>query len=244
VVVRPAVAADADAIAALSALQRRRQSEWAPVWWRMADGADDLHPLWLGHLVSTEGPVARVAVDDEGAVRAAAIAHDQGAAWFVDDVVADAHDAGVAVLAAVAERPALTCVPTPDEAGAARAAAAGWTHRSSYWIGPPAPGPPPDLPSVAALPRPPHTFGPVLAEGRAGGVPAPPVYDPGGPVTLVAAVAGPDRAAAVAAERAAAADRGDVLVALVVGVDDPELAGVAEAAGLARTVDVWSAPDA
>lgn len=260
--VRTARPDDVDAIAALSALHRRRLSEWAPTWWRMADGSDDLHPLWLGHLVTADGPVARVAVDDQGAVRAAAIAHDQGRTWFVDDVVADDHAAGVAVLAAVTERPALTCIAAADDASAARAREAGWAVVSSYWIGPtddggagPAsderagsaertehagPAGLPATPPTGTLP--PHTFGVALATGRAGGVSAPPVYDPGGTATLLAAVPGPDRSAGLGAELAAARQRGDAVLALVVASDDAELATVAPAHGLTRTVDVWSAP--
>jgi hypothetical protein len=233
---------DVVALARLGAARRRRLAEWAPVWWRMADGADELHPLWLGHLVTSEGTVARV-VDDSGVIVAGAIALPQGPTWFVDDVAATTDEAAACLLAAVTERPALTCIPTADADGARRVAAAGWTHVSSYGIGPSRAGavarPAPGVPSG---PVPAHTFGPALAHGRAGGLPAPPIYDPGGPVTIVAAVAGPDRAAALGADLADAAARGDVLLALVVGADDEDLAAVAGAAGLERTVDVWASP--
>ncbi|QYG91371.1 hypothetical protein HC251_02250 [Iamia sp. SCSIO 61187] len=270
-VVRPATEHDVDALVALTAAHRRRLAGWAPRWWRPAAGADAIHPLWLGHLVTSDGPVARVVVDGAGAVRACGVALDQGTTWVVDDVAADDDGAGVALLRAVAERPALTCVAAADVAGAARTTAAGWARASSYWIGPatgddagPAPvGPfPSDQGDGATDPGadpptsvPPHTFGPALG-GRpagdplgggswgAGGLPAPPVYDPGGTVSVVVAVAGSDRAGALRAALAGAAGRGDVLVAVVVDVDDDALARAAEAAGLVRSVDVWSAPPA
>ncbi|HEX7135683.1 MAG TPA: hypothetical protein VF228_24105 [Iamia sp.] len=232
---------DVAALARLGAARRRRLAEWAPVWWRMADGADELHPLWLAHLVTSAGPVARV-VDDSGEIVAGAIALPQGPTWFVDDVAATTEEAAACLLDAVTERPALTCVPAADADGSRRAGAAGWAHVSSYWIGPPAAGEA-DAPAGAWTgPVPPHTFGPALAGGWAGGLPAPPVYDPGGTVTIVATVAGPDRAAALGAELADAARRGDVLLALVVGADDEDLAMAAAAAGLERTVDVRAAP--
>jgi hypothetical protein len=269
-VVRRATEDDVEALVELTAAHRRHLAEWAPEWWRPAAGADAVHPLWLAHLVTSEEPVTRVVVDGDGAVRAGGIALDQGPTWVVDDVAAADDAAGVALLRAVSERPALTCVAAADESGAARAVTAGWTPVASYWVGPatgdrartapaPADGEPdaadgePDAAAAPPGPVPAHTFGPALGDRPAGaplgggawgvgGLPAPPVYDPGGTVTVVVAVAGPDRAGAVRAAVAGAADRGDVLVAVVVGTDDDDLAAAAAACGLVRTVDVWSAP--
>src|ERR687897_1614232 len=60
------------------------------------EGADDLHPLWLRHLVEAGGPVVRVA-DDGGTVVGCAVSLPQPGQWMVDDLqVADARweDAG------------------------------------------------------------------------------------------------------------------------------------------------------
>lgn len=265
--VREATPDDLDAIAALTRAHRHRLAGWAPEWWRVADGADELHPLWLGHLVTAEGPVVRVAVDADDAVEACAVAVPQGDAWFVDDVAAATPAAGAAVLDATTERPARTCVATRDAEGADRASTAGMALVASYWIGParpdvstpPVPAPPVSAEGAAAPAAvPAHTFGPALADGRAGRLlvdldgagrawgsdplPPPPIYGAGGTVAVVTAVEGADRAAALVAARGVAAARGDHLVCLVVATADTDLATVAGASGLVRTVDVWSWP--
>ena len=77
--------------------------------------------------MATGDAPARVALRD-GEVVACAFSVRQPDQWFVDDVAAasdDWADAGVALYRAVAERPALTCVPHADRPRAAAAAAAG-----------------------------------------------------------------------------------------------------------------------
>ncbi len=73
-------------------------------------------------------------------------------------------------------------------------------------------------------------------------LPAPPIYDPGGTVALFDRLTGDDRSRLLAHARAAAAGRGDVLVAVVAAADDPGLAELLAAAGLDRTVDVYAWP--
>ncbi len=261
--VRQATADDLDAIAALTQASRARLAGWAPDWWRVADGADELHPLWLGHLIGAEGIVVRV-VTDSGAVVGCAVSMPQGPQWFVDDVaVVDDRrwaDAGEDLLTAVEERPALTCVPTDHLARRAASLAAGLHHVSSYWIrrteaGPDVgrPGLPPGLPLP---PAPPHTFGGALdpdvdgalvlgtADGGLIGSPsvsAPPVYAPGGTVTVVDRVVG-DAPSLLQQALAATAARGDVLLAVVVGVDDRRLRNAVHDLAFTRTVDVFAWP--
>ena len=263
--IREAAGSDLDAIAGLSAASRRRLAGWSPVWWRQAAGADDLHPFWLRHLLHSDGPVVRV-VDEGGTVVGCAVSMPQPDQWFVDDValVGDGRwaDAGVALFEAVAERPALTCVPTADLARAHAARAAGLRPVSSYWIRATEPdgtatvGTSLDGLDVAAAP--PHSFGGGLDPGAAGALvlvddtgglvvgspssPAPPVYDPGGPVCVVDRVTGPNRGGLLRAALAATGRRGDVLLTVVAAEDDDELRRLLGEAGFERTVDVHAWP--
>lgn len=261
--VRTATSEDLDAIAALTRAARARLAGWAPDWWRQADGADELHPVWLGHLIGADGPVVRVATDS-GAVVGCAISMPLGSRWFVDDVavVDDARwaDAGEDLLTAVRERPALTCVPTDHLARRAASLAVGLHHVSSYWIRRTAASPDvgrPGLPDGLVLPAaPPHTFGGPLdpaadgalvlgtTDGGLVGTPsvaAPPVYAPGGTVTVVDRVVG-DAPTLLQQALAATSARGDVLLAVVVGVEDRRLRNAVHDLDFTRTVDVFAWP--
>jgi hypothetical protein len=265
VTVRTAGDDDLDAVAGLLAARRRQLAGWAPRWWRPAANADDLHRLWLGHLIGAEGPVVRVAVDDGGAVLGCAVTVPQVWGTLVDDVAVAAEDrwadAGTALLGAVRDRPARTCVPAADPPAAAAAVEAGMVQLSSYWVvplegggGPAPPAPPAEVPSTLPAATP-HTFGPpfdpsadgalVVADERGvvvGSRPiaAPPVFDPGGTVAVVDRLHGPDRETAVAAAVAAAGGRGDALLAVVAPVADGALATALATAGFDRVVDVYA----
>jgi hypothetical protein len=256
---RLAAPADTSAIATLTRAHRANLAEWSPTWWRPGPHADELHAAWLGHLVAAEGPVMRV-VEHGGEVVACAVAMPQPGQWFVDDVAVADDRAWPVLLAAVEERPALTCVATLDPARAAFCHGAGLTCVSSCWIGPTVPaGSPagtvePRLDEAAWPPPPRHTFGalgPWLAFGdEADGLvvasrslTAPPVYDSSaGTVAVVDRLTGHDRARMLAHVRAATAERGDVLVAVVADATDPEGAGILAGAGLVRTVDIYAWP--
>jgi hypothetical protein len=84
---------DLDAIVGLTAEHRNHLAEWAPAWWRKADGADELHPLFLGYLIGNEEAVVRV-VEANGDVVGCAISMPQGAQWFIDDIAVDADGSG------------------------------------------------------------------------------------------------------------------------------------------------------
>jgi hypothetical protein len=257
--VRLAVPADTGAIAALTRAHRACLAEWSPSWWRPGRHADEMHAAWLGHLVTAEGPVLRV-VEHGGDVVACAVAMPQPGQWFVDDVAVADDRAWPALLAAVEERPALTCVATLDTARAAVCREAGLTWVSSCWIGPAAPAGSPEgtvelRDDEAAWPAsPPHTFGPLgpwLAFGDGAGglvvasrsLTAPPVYDSSaGTVAVLDRLSGRDRSGLLAHARAALAERGDVLVAVVADAGDAEGADILAGAGLVRTVDVYAWP--
>jgi hypothetical protein len=268
ITVRVAGVDDLDAIAGLTSAARRRLAEWSPTWWRAAAGADELHPLWLGHLIGADGPIVRVSTE-QGTVVGCAVSMPQAGQWFVDDVAMADEDRwardGAAFLRAVPERPALTCVPIRDHAKTAAARAAGLAPVSTYWIGPTAPrdtdldgddrGLPPD---VAIPPAAPHTFGGPFdprADGalafrtRAGivvgspSVTAPPVYDPNGTVTVVDRIAGGDRAALLAAAIGRTGDRGDTLIAVVCATEDRDLEELLQQAELTPILDVHRWPE-
>jgi hypothetical protein len=263
--VRKATPDDLEAIVALTTASRRRLAGFSSVWWRPAVGADEHHPLWLGHLIQSDGPVVRVATDSDGTVVGCAFSMPQAGLWFVDDVaVMDDDrwgDAGLELLESIAERPALTCVPTAHLARRATSLAAGLHHVSSYWIRGTTSGgsrPLPPLPHDATIPAPAaHTFGGpfdpwadgALAFGDEDGVlvgtrsvHAPPVYDPGGTVAVVDRVVGH---AVPLLWRAldASGERGDVLLAVVAAVDDRPLLSALHELDFERTVDVFTWPD-
>lgn len=181
--------------------------------------------------------------------------------WLVDDVaVIDDprwRDAGVALLEAIPERPALTAVPTADTARALASELAGLRHVSSYWIRATQPGEWRSQPLHSGLDvpaAPPHTFGGVdpwadgaLSFADGGGfvvgsasMAAPPVYDPGGTVCVVDRVVGTDRAGLLRSALAAAAHRGDVVLNVVAAPDDVDLQNHLARPGFERTVDVFA----
>lgn len=262
--VRRATQGDLDAIVVLTAASRRRLAGWAPRWWRPSAAADELHRLWLTHLVGSPDAVVRV-VTDGGHVVGCAASVRQARQWFVDDVaVVDDDrwaDAGADLLEAVAERPALTGVPTLHLARRATSLACHLHHESSVWVRPTIARVAPVLRPLDVAtplpPAPPHTFGGPLdpaVEGAlafsdgAGGLlvgspptAAPPVYDPGGPVCVVDRVVG-DPAPLLEQALQASGARGDTLLAVVAAVDDRRLLGGLHELDFVRTVDVFSWP--
>jgi hypothetical protein len=174
-VVRDATPADLDAMVELFHRQRRRYAAFAPVFWRVAADDRDRHRPFLDLLVQAPEVVSLVA--DGGA----AIAVDRGpGGWLVDDFAVADDDAwpttGVTLLDAVRRRVAgpLTVVCAQrHEAKGAVLRAAGLTVHEAWWVGVPPGG-------AGAGPACPETPGTV-----ADLVPAPPVYDPGGPALLV-----------------------------------------------------------
>ena len=203
--VRPANEGDLDQIVSFTSAYRERLAGWAPVWWRRSSAADQTHPGWLAHMLRSPQFTFRV-VEVDGGVEGCAVSVPQRSQWFVDDVAMIDDNrwpsSGVALLTAVGERPALTCVPSADSARLEASHAAGLDRVSSYWIGSPRDGPVASHPlgdrSVPPPPR--HTFGGGLdpsvdgvlcfsdGDGAVVGsppFPAPPIYDPGGTVCVI-----------------------------------------------------------
>jgi hypothetical protein len=261
--IRTAVPDDLDAIAALTADVRSQLARWSRLWWRPAPGRDARHRGWLEHLIGADGVVARV-VEQRGKVVGCAFAVPDGAGgWLVDDVavapVAGWGEVGPALLGAITERPAIRCVPTRDRAQLEACAAAGFVGVSSYWIAATRPGSSAIGPirQPAAVPAaPPHTFGSPLDPAAPGAlafetrdgvvvgspsITAPPVYDPGGTVCVVDRVVG-EQTRLLRDAMAQADERGDVVLTVVCGDDDSDLAGQLSATGFERTVEVLALP--
>ena len=202
-------------------------------------------------------------VEEDDVVEGCSVSVPQRFQWFIDDVavIDDSRwsTSGVALLAAVSERPALSCVPCSDSARLEASQEAGLGRVSSYWIGPPRDGPiVRDRLGDQPVPAPPrHTFGGGLdpaADGAlcfadgdgvvVGSPPSspPPIYDPGGTVCVIDRITGSNRQRLLNSALAVAFQRGDVLVNIIVAEEDEELSNLASERGLQRTVDVFAWP--
>jgi hypothetical protein len=248
--VRRATADDLDAVAVLTRRNRHQLAAWEPDFWRMAEGADQLHALWLAHLLTSSDAVARVVVDD-GEVAACAICVRQPAQWFADDLATATDerwaDAGRLLLEHIGERPVLTCVPHRDGARATAVRDAGWAHVSDYRTlrldraRHDGPQPAETTPPPGALPPPAHTFGPVDPTVP---VPAPPVYDPGGTSCIADRVVGPDRGRLLDRMATAAVAAGATQLIVVCAAGDDELRDALDERGAGHPVQVHQAPTA
>jgi len=58
--IRPATAADADAIAAMAARRRLQYSTYQPVFWAPAPNAEEVHKPYLSALIANEGVISLV----------------------------------------------------------------------------------------------------------------------------------------------------------------------------------------
>lgn len=261
--VRVATDDDLEAIVELTRARRSALATWSPTWWAKADGADELHPLWLQHLTSIDAVLVIGSADEP--VVGCAVVNDQGSQHFVDDIAAAdgwARDVVEALVGATADRRrALTCLPTKDATMIEAFQTAGASLASSYWIASTAgvePIPSPPFRSTDA-PRPPHTFGGRAFDPAAPGalafttesgsmvgspsITAPPVYDPGGTVTVADLVTGTDLAATLRTGLGIVTGRGDVLLTVVCGAGDDDLAAALGDVGFQRTVEVYAFPE-
>lgn len=226
--------------------------------------------MWLRYLIEHRSGALRVINRGADAAQRGQVVGCLGVTpqigqCFIDDLAADDGTPWSAmarsIVDQVPERPAAVAVPTADHALADALAAAGAAVVSAYWIRPAAAGHSAvqalDA-SVVDLPRPVHTFGGAPFDPDApngfgfttdagsvvglASVAAPPVYDPGGAVTLVDLVAGDDLAALLDSTLAAAAERGDVLVTVVCAETNVSLRRGLAAADFTRTVDIYRLP--
>lgn len=260
----PATSDDLDQIVAMTRKTRRQLSSWAPVYFNPSVAADELHAGFLGFIVDSGDHVTQVIVSDEGVVGFFTEIGQSTLTW-VDDLCTSDDAIWPELIGAIAETVEgawATCVSTKDGARAAALEAHGLETISSYWARSTddvegvefvARGPI-DV-DLAAAPR--HTFGgrrfdPALpgalvlttSDGYVIGSPSatPPIYDPGGPTTVVDQVVGSDRRRLASDAVVAAAGRGDAQVVVVADADDIELSGIASDAGFTRVVDFIGRP--
>lgn len=211
---------DLDWVLDLATARRARIAPFAPRFWNPAPDARSAHARFLGGLILSPD-VMSVRSDHcflfglprEGHLLVDDMAVEDDACWPEDGTALLRHAGSAGPLRLVCP------VPEPARTAAARslglAVAESWWHRD--------------------LEPSPHEAATDLGEGCRL-VPAPPVYDPGGPVLLVTKVA--DAGGLALAERAAAA-RGATVSVVSQAPADHGLAGLLTAAGYRRTTDYY-----
>lgn len=228
--VRLLTADDLDWVAGLTGERRARLVPHAPRFWRPAADAGQRHRAFLAHLVADPGAVTLRT--EHGYL----VGVERAGRLVVDDMVVDPPEhwptEGVRLLEHARGSGALRFVVPVVERERMDAAldlglepAEVWWHRDLE----PATG----LNVVAEDPA-------VKVDGAAGQlVPAPPVYDPGGPVLLVSSVESAD---ALTRIQQSAARRGATVAVVVQDPADTVTAGLLFAAGFAVTTYFFGTP--
>lgn len=207
--------------------RQRRESlvTHAPLFWRPAEDATDRHRAFLAQLIDDP---------DVLSVRTAngyLIAVDRGPAWLVDDATVAGEGEweveGVALLRHAQQRcgPLRVVVPVFESSRMAAVLSVGLAPIEQWWHRDLAAAP---ATAVGAA------DGPDIAVDGAHGqlVPAPPVYDPGGPVLLVTDVREHSALRRIEAEAAA---RGATVAVVTQRPDDSALEELLVEAGYVRT---------
>ena len=260
--IRPATRDDLDLIVSLTRNTRRQLARWAPVFFNPAAQADGLHAAFLEFMLVSDDFVTKAIVADVEMVGFFAEHTLVGGlrSWVDDLCVADASSwpSAVDAINTAVTTPWVTCVATQDSLRVQAMIERGQRVVSSYWartthdITPEAPSAF-DLSGFDADGAAPHTFGGQAFQpdlpgalvvgsdaGFAVGSPSvtPPIYDPGGPTTVIDQLRGPDRTGVLHMALSAARHRGDAQVVVVCKQDDRELASIVATAGFDRVVDL------
>lgn len=179
--IRDLTPADLDWVVAITRSRREKLAPHAPRFWNPAKDAEEHHRAFLGNLIGDR---------DVLSIRSASgylIAVDRGDVWLVDDMVMISDTAWRSAGTALLRYAQTECgrlrfvVPAFERARLDAAYDVGLEPAECWWhrdLDPP--GPPDEHPAEE---------GDVVVNGARGRlVPAPPVYDPGGPVLLVTEV--------------------------------------------------------
>lgn len=260
--VRPAQAADLDAIVELTRAGRSQLAAWSPVYFRPRDGADEAHAGFLAFIIGSDDHRTNTIVEDGNVIGFFQLVR-QPTHWWLDDLSLDDRyrwaDVVDPICEASTERPWVTCVSAFDDDRAEALGGAGLAVTSSYWTRPLTVE---DIGEHAAdgigqtegeWPR--HTFGgmpfdPGLpgalvvgdADGNfATGSPSvePPIYDPGGPTSVIDRLGGADRGRALVLAIGASAARFDAQLVVVARAEDHKLAALLSEHGFGKQVDVF-----
>lgn len=257
--IQPATSDDLDLVASLTSETRRRLAEWAPIYFHPADGADELHAGFLAFILGSEDHTTQLLISGGETVGFFVEVAQSTHTWVDDLCVSDEAFWPAAVDAVIdsVDSPWATCVSTSDTARARALEAKGLQVISSYWART-TEGVAPSEPSSRELTdfdpansaR--HTFGGqafrpevpgalvvAAVNGHAIGSPSatPPIYNPGGPTTVIDQVIGANRHEVLQLALAAAAGRGDAQVVVVCAADDKQLEEIVAGAGFGRVVD-------
>lgn len=261
--IRPATVDDLDVIVSLTRAKRQQLARWAPVYFNPAPEADELHPAFLDFMIKSADHTTQALVSDGGAVVGFFAEHSldgESRIWVDDLCVAEEAwwPSAIRAIDDAVASPWVTCVSTQDNSQADALTGCGLSTVSSYWARPthdiePTKPTPFDPVRFDASNAAPHTFGGRAFQpdahgalvvgsdhGYAIGSPAvnPPIYDPGGPTTVIDQLVGPHRMKVLQMAMAAAAERGDAQVVLVCGNEDAELSALVDEAGFGHVVDL------
>ena len=260
--VRVGELADLDVIVSLTRDRRRELAELEPEFFRPRSGADELHPLFLTYCLSNRDTAAMIASDPTGDV-GCAIVHSQRRHYWVDDFCVVNHrwdDVGDAIISAITNSPLVLCSPRRDHAQSTWLRSRNARRVSEYHSVRLVTGQKhvPTVGTDALLGQlgqaPTHTFlnGELDANapdalvfknehGYVIGTPpsTPPIFDPGGPTTVIDRIVGSDRASLLRDAAAIAQERGDIQLVVVCADHDPELRSILSSAGSTVPVEVW-----
>ncbi len=260
--IRPAMREDLESIVSLTRATRRQLAQWAPVYFNPTAEADELHAAFLEFMVDADDVVTKMLTADGEPIGffAEHTLAGEPRTWVDDLCIADASWWPSAIDAINNEftTPWVTCVSSRDIPRSQAMIERGHGVISSYWARTTR-----DITPVAPLDftssdfdvkhAAPHTFGGQAFQpdlpgalvvgsdaGFAIGSPSatPPIYDPGGPTTVIDQINGPDRPRVVQMSLAAAKDRSDAQVVVVCRQKDAELVNIVEEAGFNRVVDL------
>lgn len=257
--VRDAVPEDIDQVRVLTVAKRRQLAEWSPSYFRQREGADDLHGMFLEFIVASADHRTYVATDG-GSVAGFFTHISQPDHEWVDDLSV-AHDSlwpafANSIVGLVGERPLVACISPHDTAAQAALRAEGFSTASRYFarstVGEPSLQWEESGEAAVGTPRPNHTFGvfdsavhgalslSLPENGSVVGSPSVnvPIYDPGGPTTVVDRIGGTDRHALARAALAACHARGDAQLVVVVEADDADLLAAVSDLGFVAEIEL------
>lgn len=262
ITLRSAVPDDHDAVVVLTRQRRNQLAEWEPVFWRKRAGSDENHASFLHWCLSDASPLSAFVAVSGTSVVGCVIISPQPRAFFDDLCVADPSmwaTVGAILLGAPRSGPALLCAPSKDTEQQK------WLTTVPQWVTAsysfsivltPSTNPRPHPIVIVPGPivdSPVHPFGgsidPALADGlriaNEEGIVIgdasvePPIYDPGGPTTVIDRIVGQNREALLNHAIDAAGARGDAQLIVVADVHDDELIGLMSAAGGTQPVVNW-----